>query len=645
MQHFLISFKKLSLCIGLLFCSLQLISEKRGLIIAIGDYPIESGWPQLSSANDIKHIQSAFGSLGFDSSNIDVIKDMDATKVNIINALESLISKSQSGDYIFIHYSGHGQQVVDNNGDELDGLDEAIVPIDSPMKYNEKNNRGEKLITDDDLQILTQKLRKKIGNQGQLILILDSCHSGTGTRGSGIARGTDNIMAPENFKVKSTIKEKTIGFDLDNASLAPMACYFGAGAKELNYETLDDQFQPVGSLSYSFASIIGKLSSSISFSELFERVKIKMKALAPDQNPQWEGPTDVYLLGDNFTPQQILFQVEKVKNNYATINVGSLSEVYEGSKVELFSVDKLQVVGNGEIINVGLTTSEVKLMHPISAGQEELIKAKIIERTIAPIKSRLNINHENIGPWSELIDNILSEQHIVESNTNADLYITSENDVLTLKDKFGNLIFQKPFRDSRLDRYTFQIKKVLTNYMQGAYIRKFDSNNNNFKIELKLVEVDCQNNDTVIRVVDNQEVQIGDCIKLQVKNTGTQAAYFSVLDIQPDNVINLIIPAMNLGYTAAEYYLEPGQEFTTHYPIEIAEPAGNEQLKLIATNEPLDLSSIMSTRGSLTRGEEHAHPFEKILAATYLNDTRGGKLTQPSIKELGTTNQHFLIKK
>jgi metacaspase-1 len=52
------------------------------------------------------------------------------TKAAILNAYRWVVAQSQPGDSIFLHYSGHGTKVPDQNGDEEDGYDEALVPSD-----------------------------------------------------------------------------------------------------------------------------------------------------------------------------------------------------------------------------------------------------------------------------------------------------------------------------------------------------------------------------------------------------------------------------------------------------------------------------------------------------------------------------------
>ena len=41
-----------------------------------------------------------------------------------------LVKDAKSGDCLFMHYSGHGGSMKDDNGDEADGMDETMVPVD-----------------------------------------------------------------------------------------------------------------------------------------------------------------------------------------------------------------------------------------------------------------------------------------------------------------------------------------------------------------------------------------------------------------------------------------------------------------------------------------------------------------------------------
>jgi len=89
------------------------------------------------------------------------------TKKNIINAMKWLVGGAKEGDSLFFHYSGHGLSFTDKNGDEIDGLDESILPIDYEVNG---------VILDDEIHDLIVKPLPK----GCLLTALaDCCHSGT----------------------------------------------------------------------------------------------------------------------------------------------------------------------------------------------------------------------------------------------------------------------------------------------------------------------------------------------------------------------------------------------------------------------------------------------------------------------------------
>jgi hypothetical protein len=174
-------------------CLFANATEKRALIVAIGTYPTNSGWPNISSANDAILMRTTLQSQDFNAKNITTLADDKATKANIIRSLENLIAQSTVGDAVVFHFSGHGQQIADQNGDELDDYDEALIPYDAQKLVSAKYH-GENHLRDDELNRFLFRLREKIGPTGDVLFLLDACHSGTATRGTNdgiIYRGTD----------------------------------------------------------------------------------------------------------------------------------------------------------------------------------------------------------------------------------------------------------------------------------------------------------------------------------------------------------------------------------------------------------------------------------------------------------------------
>lgn len=89
------------------------------------------------------------------------------TKKNIQMAMRWLIQGCRRGDSLVFHYSGHGARLPNYNGDELDGFDETICPL---------NYETEGIIIDDEINAT---IVRPLPEGVTLHAIIDACHSGT----------------------------------------------------------------------------------------------------------------------------------------------------------------------------------------------------------------------------------------------------------------------------------------------------------------------------------------------------------------------------------------------------------------------------------------------------------------------------------
>lgn len=107
---------------------------------------------------------------GFEDSNIHILMDKDGytqpTKANIVAAYRKLVNEAQAGDAIFCHYSGHGGKVRDDDGDEKDGYDETLIPVDY--------QKAGQLRDDDIFSTLIGPMPKGV----VMTCVMDCCHSG-----------------------------------------------------------------------------------------------------------------------------------------------------------------------------------------------------------------------------------------------------------------------------------------------------------------------------------------------------------------------------------------------------------------------------------------------------------------------------------
>ena len=141
------------------------MGKKLALCIGINDYP-GTGSDLSGCVNDANDWGTLLKQKGF---TVKILLNKNATRKKILESLVSIVDQAEKGDSIVLQYSGHGTYIPDEDNDELDGTDECLCPYDL---------RTAGPITDDELnEIFTSKK-----NGVKLVLLSDSCHSGTVTR-------------------------------------------------------------------------------------------------------------------------------------------------------------------------------------------------------------------------------------------------------------------------------------------------------------------------------------------------------------------------------------------------------------------------------------------------------------------------------
>ena len=90
---------------------------KRALLCGVNIYAIP-GADLRGCVNDVENMKEVLtGLFEFDEADIAVLQDHEATKENVQRGLEQLTSGVSPGDVIYFHFSGHGSNVPDQDGD------------------------------------------------------------------------------------------------------------------------------------------------------------------------------------------------------------------------------------------------------------------------------------------------------------------------------------------------------------------------------------------------------------------------------------------------------------------------------------------------------------------------------------------------
>ena len=631
---------RLLLLLALTF-SLNVMAEKYAIIIAVGDYPAKTGWSSISSANDVPLIKNTLMKQDFKTENITVLSNAEATRAGILSAIEDLQSRVKPGDIVVIHYSGHGQQIFDNNGDEIDDLDEAIVPYDALVRYT-SNYKGENHIRDDELANIFAHFRNALGKNGQLLVLLDSCHSGSATRG-GKARGGEAKFIPPNWT--PTSEKSTPGSGLVEKitvknDAAPFVMLSGASANELNYE-----YEGYGSLSFAFSKAMNELGSDFTYRKLFSAIAANMNVISPKQTPTIEGDADYKLFKGEYVKQQPYYEVTKVpRADVIKIGAGKLQRLFDGTTVNILpagtsKVEESKIVAKGKITRATFNESIIKLDTPLSSINEKEYWVFIDQQTYGDLAINVYFDKSlkskgvktNIEKF--LAENKLGE--IVKDSTQADLIIEELNkntELSIITTNGGNKVYKQTRIDG--DYNSKSVTETLFNYAQGSYLKKLKLDNLDYEFEFKLLPAKVDELTGEMIELDDKNAfrseagkfQVNtttDAVYLQVTNKSDRPLYFSIIEINSKGEIAPFMPNDNCDFNDNERLIAPGKTKIFYDCVyTFGDPYETLILKGFATTKPINFRPTVTSRGTDSGTRGTSNPLEGFIGQTY-SQSRG----------------------
>ncbi len=162
--------------------------ENHAILIGASTYQnLDERYWLKGPANDIDLVArylTTSATVPFASQNIALLADgveggTAPTLAAIRQAFADLEKRISPGDFVYLHFSGHGSQAPAIDPDsELDGLDELFLPVDIGP-WNDTTGNVENALVDDEIGALIGGLQAK----GAMVwAVFDSCHSGTATR-------------------------------------------------------------------------------------------------------------------------------------------------------------------------------------------------------------------------------------------------------------------------------------------------------------------------------------------------------------------------------------------------------------------------------------------------------------------------------
>ena len=648
----------LTFCI--LFISLLSIKgqqQTHALLIAAHGYSAESKWNELgeSTLTDMQLVRNALLERGVNNENIYIL-DSGATKLAIVNAIENaLIPSLTMGDVVMFHFSGHGYQIPDNNKDELDGLDEALVPIDAKYDGGKRKDYAfyANYLRDDELNKLLEEIRIALGPDGDLFVTIDACHSGTSTRGIGPSRGAvrldlntyENSETDENWE---SISERK---DLSN-----MVAFFASSQSQLNSEYQEGELS-CGSLSFALSKAISSSNSTTSYQALFEKVRNTMIGIVPAQTPGAEGTMNTTILGGQLLPSAQFLRVKEVlENNLIVISGGLLASINTGSVIGFFEPDTRDfsienAVFTGKVTASSTTECEVTAVNiPTSFEKTSLLWAQVLERNFGNVAVSIQLKNFNKEITKQL-ENEMNDVPFISLNKGkkTDLFIeldkSSVGDPNPIKlSALGDVEFAlSSFEISEEEELTqVQINwlmQKISDYAQGKFLRNLSIDNAEYSAKIYLTEVNkiegtsgrsAKDYSEVGRITSNK-IKIGKFLRVDIQNNSNRVLCYSILDIDASGKISIVCPKN--GRLPEEYKVS-GNTLSTNNGliVKMSPPLGQGVLKLVVTKQPLNLSGLVTSRGEAANA---ASSFDMFFQSTIKGKSRGVDTLPIELEEIG----------
>jgi len=270
------------------------------VLVGVSDYDERIGLSDLRGpANDVRLLRDVFETRGdFD---IRILADgvnggIDPSRENILAALDDVVERSEPGDFVYLHFSGHGTQQGDLNGDESDGMDEVFLPRDT-ARAEPGTTVIPNAIVDEEFGERVLAMRTK---GVDVWFVLDSCHSGSGLR-AGSPRIATRFVDPAALGVSLPAATTAVASPLIDAAgdenlPGKYLAFYAAQSSEVAREIQIDEADPDSWYGLFSSRLAARLQTGAnqSYRQLFQALlgdldDSAIPGAARLQTPLWEG--------------------------------------------------------------------------------------------------------------------------------------------------------------------------------------------------------------------------------------------------------------------------------------------------------------------------------------------------------------------
>ncbi len=671
-------------------------AEKYALLIGIADYSAVPGLCSLDGClNDIELIREVLQEkhLGFQEKNIVVLKDNQATHEGIEKAMHELAArvKKDDGGMVYIHYSGHGSQTKNLHPEEREEYDQTWVSYGARSEHAEGIDQWD--ILDDEIR---EWLSRISDHADQVILVSDSCHSGSVTRG----------QSP--IKTRAAIpdeREHPLGRKKYRDDIAEKGVFIGASSDiEQAGEYIPDD-TPYGLFTWFWAESLESVQPGESWHDLLWKTRIRVQGERGQQTPQISGAlSDVSVFGGAVEARQRLYPVLEVSEDRqtATIVHGIITGASVGSIYELYTPDQnskktatLELTSctpfncSGRIVSGGLQVADLvsEKQHAYSIDPVLLsIDGDFAESGDTVIEELRAFFSAEPVPGYRLVDSSAARTMTLyvarPAHTRKDFSSVQADNVLQQSSPDAAPVIwvlnstNHPWKDNLKISYQDpqeswqQLTEILRKIARAKEIKRLTSSiSPDLQVEVSTwlsvpsctLGSDClkdrqgyfrKERTFPFAKIEEQGLHEGDSLTFAVSNTGKRDVFVYILNIGPDDGIVILYPGR--AYSNDEntrLHHGSGDVIDTRTIGRLVLSRGSETIKIIASEQPIDVSYFAQTsytkKGELKAGATRGltNPFNLLIAAAVGGKTRGQQImAEPVSGQWGTLQMSMNVR-
>ncbi len=495
------------------------------LLVGIDNYPPPT--PKLGGAkSDVNKIKNYLeANFKEQPVHLKILLDQDATYANFVENFRNHLGQAGEHDVVWFHYSGHGSRQFSapefaevNSG----GRDETLVLYDSRPSGND--------FADKEMAVLLSELSAK---NPHIIVTLDCCHSGSGTRSADEFVKRLSVDRED----KRTIDSYLNGFYKSRSVHdIPKSKYILFAACN-RFQSAKESFTGGGLFTENLIQTLDKSNKDISYARLMVKLRQGVVKMKWDQDPQLElvGDINSYtrFLDGSVTNEAPRFAVSFTEEGW-TLEAGQILGINEEVNLAIYPDQSNEILTKAKVLKSSAHRSILAEVDQLN--KESKYWAVPLNLPAIPFEVGLKVSDQFLDFFLKQAQNFLNVKLNHPAESDDPFVLNQSKNFIEFTNATTNEILFKTntsLDPSKIEQSNMDLLKKIDQI--GIWTRFFTLQNNKTMLSLEscTITVEIMKEDQLIQYPPGEiKLKSGDArvpYKLWIQNKFTQPLHFSLI--------------------------------------------------------------------------------------------------------------------